>query len=118
VSSRARYDAERGNERERGYTARWTDASAKFRIANPLCHGCKALGIVEPSRVTDHVLPHKGNMIVFWDTSKWQPACYWHHDAVKKMQEVSFASGTINEAELWLDSDIARQLTLRLRPVG
>lgn len=28
-----------------------------------------------PATQTDHVVPHRGNMTVFWDASQWQALC-------------------------------------------
>jgi hypothetical protein len=54
------------------------NASRLFKRANPLCLGCQAaFGRYVPTAVIDHVIPHKGDMRVFWDRSKWQPACAW-----------------------------------------
>lgn len=65
-----------------------------------------------PSVLTDHVIPHKGDMILFWDQSQWQPACQWHHDVIKQQLEVMFAKGKIETDQLWLDSASAIALTI------
>ena len=67
----------RGTAHERGYTRLWQKARALFLADNPLCsdpfgvHG-KRLVI---AAVIDHWEPHRGNMALFWDTSKWRPLC-------------------------------------------
>lgn len=48
---------------------------------------CKEQGKVTQARVVDHIIPHKGNMQLFWDESNWQPLCKEHHDREKQSQE-------------------------------
>jgi 5-methylcytosine-specific restriction endonuclease McrA len=66
--------------------------------------------------VTDHVIPHKGDMAVFWDRAQWQSACTWHHDVVKQRLELRYAKGELKAADLWLNSTAASELTRRLDP--
>jgi 5-methylcytosine-specific restriction endonuclease McrA len=110
----AAYDAERGGARQRGYGARWDKVSAGFKRAHPLCLGCEAIGQVRATDVTDHVEPHKGDMVLFWNSEQWQPACQWHHDVIKQQLEGLFSRGMLAVADLWLDSTIAVRLTLEL----
>src|SRR5687767_9921980 len=56
-------------------TRRWKEASRAFRRLNPLCRYCEQRGIVRPAEEVDHVIPHKGNLELFWDESNWAPAC-------------------------------------------
>jgi 5-methylcytosine-specific restriction protein A len=37
--------------------------------------------------VVDHIIPHKGDMKLFWDTKNWSALCKWHHDSVKQREE-------------------------------
>lgn len=117
-TSQIRIDSEasRGSARERGYGARWDRASAGFKQAHPLCMGCEAIGRVVPVNVTDHVEPHKGDMVRFWDARRWQPACSWHHDTVKQILERRYAAGEIHLDDLWLNSALAVRLTLEMLP--
>lgn len=106
----------RGSARERGYDARWDRDALAFRMRNPLCKGCQAVGRVEAATITDHVEPHRGDMALFWDRAKWQPSCQWHHDVVKQRLEAMFDAGKIGRADLWLDSAAAIALTRTLDP--
>lgn len=112
----AEADARRGSARKRGYGAQWDRTSKLFKFQHPLCLGCSAVQRVTATEVTDHVVPHKGDMVAFWDSSKWQPACGWHHDVVKQRLEALFAKGVIKEADLWLNSARAIAMTLELDP--
>jgi 5-methylcytosine-specific restriction endonuclease McrA len=109
------YDARRGSARERGYTVEWDKAALFFRRQHPLCLGCEAVGRITATEVVDHVVPHKGDMVLFWDQSRWQPACRFHHDVVKQQLELMFARGAIAEADLWLNSSSAIAITKRER---
>jgi 5-methylcytosine-specific restriction protein A len=46
-----------------------------LQAAHPVCLGCEAIGQVRATEVTDHVEPHKGDMVKFWNSEQWQPAC-------------------------------------------
>lgn len=75
-----RIDQHRGSARERGYTGRWDKARKTFLLSHPLCAECERNGRVTAATVVDHVVPHKGNQELFWDTSNWQPLCVECHN--------------------------------------
>ena len=68
----------------------------------PLCRFCLARGLVndgsrtmagltqaDPRRrylVVDHVIPHRGNLLLFWN-GELQTLCPDHHDSVKQQQD-------------------------------
>lgn len=106
----------RADPRQRGYDSRWDVESKRFKQSNPLCLGCRAVGLVTATSVTDHTIPHRGDMALFWDRSKWQPSCGWHHDVVKQRLEQMFVAGAIDDDELRLDSETAMRLTRELLP--
>ena len=106
------YDARRGSARARGCTVQWDRAAAIFKRHHPLCLGCEAVGRVTATEVVDHVEPHKGDAVKFWNAAMWQPACKWHHDVIKQAQERAFAKGELVLADLWLNSAAAIRLTL------
>ena len=116
--ARVDYDHRRGSARERGYGVRWDKASAGFKRSHPLCLGCQAVGWIKATTTTDHVIPHRGDMAMFWDSTKWQPACDWHHSVVKQKLETMYEQGKAKVDDLWLNSTKAIELTLELRPRG
>jgi len=73
-------DEQRGTAAARGYDAKWKAARDAFLRLHPLCTHCLAKGITEPSTVVDHVIPHRGDMRLFWDRSNWQALCKTCHD--------------------------------------
>lgn len=107
-------DRARGSSRERGYDHKWDQASKRHIKANPLCLGCEAIGKTTAAVLTDHRIPHKGNRVLFWDRGNRQSSCKWHHDVIKQKLERMHAAGAIGTADLHLDSDIAKKLTLEL----
>lgn len=113
------YDRRRGSARDRGYSARWDAAARLFKRDYPLCCGCEAVGRIAATSVVDHVVPHEGDMALFWDEENWQPACGWHHSVVKQILEQRFARGELAPEALRLHSPEAVGVTLdQLRRSG
>ena len=69
----------RGNSAERGYDRRWRNARIEFLSQHPLCIVCEATGKIEAATVIDHIRPHRGDPVLFWDRQNWQPLCDAHH---------------------------------------
>lgn len=75
----SRYDTQRASAAGRGYDSRWQKARKAFFARSPLCNQCLKNGKITAATVVDHVLPHRGNMKLFWDTSNWQSLCSTCH---------------------------------------
>lgn len=73
----------------RGYGRSWQKASKAYLDAHPLCAECDRQGDLVSATCVDHVIPHKGNMVLFWDSSNWQSLCA-HHHSVKTAQDGAF----------------------------
>lgn len=69
----------RPNPAAMGYGHEWRKASRRFLQENPLCVLCRQAGKIRTSEVTDHIIPHKGDMVLFWDRSNWQALCWRCH---------------------------------------
>lgn len=108
------YDQRRGSARDRGYTARWDSEARHFRAAHPLCLGCLAVGRTAATLIVDHIVPHRGDETLMWDPANRQPSCGPHHNIVKQRLETLYLQGSITAADLKLDSDRAKHLTLEL----
>ena len=65
----------RGNADARGYDAMWRKARKAFLQAHPLCVECMKAGRLTPATVVDHVVPHRGDVKLFWDEGNWQALC-------------------------------------------
>jgi 5-methylcytosine-specific restriction protein A len=61
--------------------SRWTRASRAFRSSpeGALCVDCQARGLVVPSAITDHRIPHNGDLELFWDPTNWVGRCWACH---------------------------------------
>ena len=61
----------------RGYDKRWSKARRAFlsRPENALCRTCEARGRLTSATVVDHITPHRGDRVLFWNQSNWQPLC-------------------------------------------
>jgi len=75
----------RGSAASRGYDRRWQAARRVFlsRPENALCRPCQQKNPpqVTAATVVDHIKAHKGDQVLFWDESNWQPSCAPCHDA-------------------------------------
>lgn len=74
---------------QRGYGYKWQVARAGWLEANPLCVYCRRDGRATEGSVVDHIIPHRGDMKLFWDRSNWQTLCRPCHDVVKSAEEAS-----------------------------
>ncbi len=73
-------DRRRGNATSRGYDSKWRKAREDFLRKNPLCLQCRREGRLTPATVVDHIVPHRGDLRLFWDRCNWQPLCKDCHD--------------------------------------
>lgn len=69
------------------YGRRWTKARAQHLTDNPLCRFCLLQGKTVEAKVVDHVTPHRGDPVLFWDPENWQSLCTPCHDSVKQAME-------------------------------
>ncbi|GLQ31653.1 HNH endonuclease [Litoribrevibacter albus] len=86
-------DKQRGTAAQRGYGSRWQKARLGFLRNNPLCLHCHAEGLTISATVVDHIIPHKGDMALFWDRANWQPLCKRHHDIKTATEDGGFGRG-------------------------
>ena len=68
--------------------------------AHPLCVMCDARGITAAASVVDHIQPHKGDPVLFWDQANWQSLCKGCHDSRKQMIE---APGKVPPHASWTE---------------
>lgn len=69
------------------HTARWKALKDQKRLDNPLCVDCQADGRTEPWTALDHIVPHRGDLDLFWDYSNLQGLCDAHHSAKTRRGE-------------------------------
>lgn len=70
----------RESAHQRGYNRRWRGASKGFLAKNRWCVECLAADRKTLAQVTDHIVPHRGDMLLFWNRDNWQPLCKKCHD--------------------------------------
>jgi len=73
-------DNYRPNAYQRGYTRAWRKYRQAFLIRSPLCIYCLDKGLIREATVVDHIIPHLGDMKLFWDESNHQSLCKRCHD--------------------------------------
>ena len=93
-AQRQQQDAQRGTSCQRGYDARWQKARLAYLREHPLCEcdGCKLAGIIRPSEVVDHVIPHCGDQLLFWDERNWKAMAKSCHDRKTATSDGGFGS--------------------------
>jgi 5-methylcytosine-specific restriction protein A len=66
---------ERKSSNERGYTSAWRRAAKSYLTRYPLCVPCLRRGLITASKCVDHIRPHKGDPVLFWDQRNWEASC-------------------------------------------
>ena len=92
-AAQQRQDAQRGTAHQRGYGYRWQKASAGYLRNHPLCEcpDCKAGELkVTVATVVDHIVPHRGDMTLFWDRANWQAMSKPCHDKKTAREDGGF----------------------------
>ena len=74
---------------ERGYGYKWQQAREGYLRLHPLCVMCDAEGKTKAATVVDHIVPHEGDQVLFWNSANWQSLCATHHSSDKQRQERS-----------------------------
>ena len=91
----------RGSAASRGYGHRWRKASVGYRRKHTLCVCCLArFSRTTTAELVDHIVPHKGDMKIFWDRSNWQSLCDNCDKTIKRALEHEYAQGLVAEADL------------------
>jgi 5-methylcytosine-specific restriction protein A len=102
-------DARRGSSSERGYNHKWQKARATFLARSPWCVDCCSIAGIDAAlpetvadecmahgvrlpwaTIVDHIVAHKGDQTLFWDTSNWQSLCKTHHDQKTAREDGGF----------------------------
>lgn len=66
---------DRPNSYQRGYTKAWQRYRLQFLAEHPLCKRCLRKGRSVPATDVDHIKPHRGNEVLFWDARNHQALC-------------------------------------------
>ncbi len=92
AARRVELDARRGTSASRGYGSKWQRERAVFLQKNPVCVEHRKRGQVVPATVVDHIVPHKGDQVLFWRRSNWQALCKACHDRKTAREDGGFAN--------------------------
>lgn len=85
IARKAAHDRRRPNATDRGYDSKWRRESRAF-LALPGNSHC-ICGCGRIANVVDHIIPHKGDMKLFWDRKNWQPMNSHCHNSKKQSME-------------------------------
>lgn len=69
------------------YGHTWRQVRTRHLATHPLCVFCGKLNRVTPATVVDHIIPHRGDEVLFWDADNLQSLCKPCHDGAKQAQE-------------------------------
>jgi 5-methylcytosine-specific restriction endonuclease McrA len=89
---------QRWKETNKYYDNEWTKYTFRFKHYNPRCYACGSNNKIH----VDHVVAHKGNEQLFWNTTNHIPLCHSCHSFVT----ASFDrySPPLTEAKMiWID---------------
>ena len=76
---RALHPEETRSAGRRGYGAAWNRARKRYLATHPLCVECMKKGRYIRATDVDHIKPHRGDSILFWDQNNWQSLCHSCH---------------------------------------
>ena len=46
--------------------------------------------MISAAVIVDHIKPHRGDKVLFWDRNNWQPLCKMHHDRKTVLEDGGF----------------------------
>ena len=72
---------------ERGYGSAWRRARKRYLEAHPLCVECMKEGRYTRATDVDHIKPHRGDPVLFWDEDNWQTLCHRHHSEKTRRED-------------------------------
>lgn len=78
----------RESSSKRGYDRRWRKARLEWLHMSPVCVRCLEAGKVEPATEVDHITPHRGSEILFWDINNWQSLCKTCHSRKTRLEDM------------------------------
>lgn len=92
-TERRRQDRERRSPGRNLYDRRWRKARKDYLMRHPLCEPCEAKGVQHAATVIDHIVPHRGDPVLFWDQSNWQAMAKRCHDAKTAKEDGGWGRG-------------------------
>ena len=87
-------EARRESSSKRGYSSAWRRAREQFLREHPFCVKCMQEHRMTTATDVDHIVPHRGDMTLFWDRSNWQSLCHPHHAEKTAREDGGFGNAT------------------------
>jgi len=89
-------DQRRGSAYSRGYDKRWQTYRLRYLNDHPLCEckDCKESDRILAASVVDHIIPHKGDTVLFWDPKNHQAMAKRCHDIKTAKEDGGWGNGT------------------------
>jgi len=84
-----RHKSDRPSASSRGYGSAWRRARKEYLEAHPLCVECLKEGRYVKATDVDHIMPHRGDFVLFWDRDNWQALCHSHHSIKTGTQDMN-----------------------------
>lgn len=91
LDKRKKYDKQRPSYHGWYSNKRWRVLRMHWLRCNPLCAICQQDDKLTPATVVDHIISHKGNISMFYDTTNLQSLCKRCHD-VKTAKEDGYGN--------------------------
>ena len=84
----------------RGYTRAWRRAREAFLAHHPLCVHCLAKDppLITAATDVDHIVPHRGDPVLFWNHDNWQSLCHECHSIKTAKEDGGFGNRKRNDA--------------------
>lgn len=76
------------------YGWRWTKLRKAWLVSEPFCRSCGAA-----ADTVDHVIPHRGDVAIFWDQENLQSLCKACHDRITR-QEIIWRRAGLSDPEI------------------
>ncbi len=87
-------DRKRPSAAKRGYDSKWNKYRLSFlsKPENMFCVRCKERSVMTVAKVVDHIIPHKGDRRLFWDTKNHQGLCERCHNSKTAREDGGFGN--------------------------
>ncbi|MDP2141293.1 MAG: HNH endonuclease signature motif containing protein [Gammaproteobacteria bacterium] len=85
-------EQQRSTSAQRGYGYKWQKARKGFLAKHPLCVHCQLQDKVTAATDVDHIIPHRGDMVLFWDRDNWQGLCHACHSTKTASEDGGFGN--------------------------
>lgn len=93
-------------------TREWIEFSRRFLHYNPKCYACG-----RDSRITDHIITHRGDMELFWKETNYLALCISCHNYATAKFDRHHKPKTVEKLEWLKTTRAARNLTHKVKVI-